>query len=107
MLEPAAPEPATPAQAGALPSPGDPDLRVAWQRIQAYFVDDPLASVNSAVGMVGELAETVVTAIQVRERTLRGEWENLREGQRTDQTERLRVLLRDYRELFNQVIRAS
>lgn len=81
------------------------DLRTAWQRIQAHFIDDPVAAVNSAVGMVGELTETLVASLQQQERRLRGTWDEVREGQPADQTERLRVLLRDYRDLFNQLTR--
>lgn len=88
-----------------LQTSGEADLQAAWQRLQAYFVDDPLAAVTSAVGMVGELTETLVASLQQRERLLRGAWEQIRAGEPADQTERLRVLLREYRDLFNQLTR--
>jgi hypothetical protein len=57
-------------------------------------VDDPRASVTEAAGFVGELAGTIVTAVQERERALRGAWDG------DADTEQLRKALREYRTFF-------
>ncbi|MBV9379739.1 MAG: hypothetical protein JOY82_02415 [Streptosporangiaceae bacterium] len=74
-------------------------LREDWLRIQSEFVDNPRASVEEAAGIVTELTETLVTAIQRREQRLRASWE---EGDASD-TELLRTAFRRYRAFFDQL----
>jgi hypothetical protein len=71
-------------------------LRERWLQIQSGFIDDPRASVTEAAGFVGEIATTIVTAVQERERSLRGAWDTNGDAD----TEDLRNALREYRTFF-------
>ncbi len=54
----------------------DPDgYRASWVRIQSGFVDDPRGSVTEAAELITQIASTLVSAVQERERTLRGAWD--------------------------------
>ena len=56
---------------------GDPvGLRASWQQAAAEFVDDPRAAVADAAELVEHTAQTLVGALQQRQRQLRGQWEN-------------------------------
>ena len=67
--------------------------RASWVRIQSGFVDDPRGSVTEAAELITQIASTLVSAVQERERTLRGAWD----GSGDADTENLRNALRDYR----------
>jgi hypothetical protein len=89
------------ANAGA-PLVTDQDrLRQSWLRIQSGFVDDPRGSVTEAASLVAEITGTLATAVQDRERRLRGAWD----GNSDADTEILRNALRDYRTFFELLIR--
>jgi hypothetical protein len=98
----ATPEPAATTGAAATAGAGAPlltgqaGLRERWMRIQAGFIDDPRASVTEAAGFVGEISTTIVTAVQERERSLRGTWDTGTDAG----TEDLRNALREYRTFF-------
>jgi hypothetical protein len=102
--DPASPAPAGPAgpdgpngpgaEPGAPLLTGQDGLRERWLRIQSGFVDDPRVSVTEAAGFVGELAGTIVTAVQEREQALRDAWDGEAD------TEQLRKALREYRTFF-------
>jgi hypothetical protein len=90
-------------------------LKASWQQAAAEFVDDPRAAVAEAAELVEHTAQTLVGALQQRQRQLRGQWEsgtatgvNGSNGT-TDQagdtvdTEELRHLMQSYRALFNQL----
>ncbi len=77
------------------------ELHADWARIQSSFVDDPRQSVSQAADLVGQVTTSLVTAVQEREQTLRGSWEN-QDG--TD-TEHLRNALRDYRAFFELLVK--
>jgi hypothetical protein len=95
---------------------GDPvGLRASWQQAAAEFVDDPRGAVADAAELVEHTAQTLVGALQQRQRQLRGQWENgtaagvngADEGvsgtSGTVDTEELRHLMQSYRALFNQL----
>jgi hypothetical protein len=89
------------AGAGAPLLTGQAGLRERWLQIQSGFIDDPRASVTEAAGFVGEITSTIVTAVQERERGLRGAWD----GNGDADTESLRNALREYRTFFELLTR--
>jgi hypothetical protein len=90
-------------------------LRASWQQAAAEFVDDPRAAVADAAELVEHTAQTLIGALQQRQRQLRGRWETgtaaevngsdatLDETSGTVDTEELRHLMQSYRALFNQL----
>lgn len=98
-----APEPPEPSgtAAGAPLLTDQAGLRERWLRIQSGFIDDPRASVTEAAGFVGEITTTIVSAVQERERGLRGAWD----GNGDADTESLRNALREYRTFFELLTR--
>jgi hypothetical protein len=90
-------------------------LRASWQQAAAEFVDDPRAAVADAAELVEHTAQTLIGALQQRQRQLRGQWENRTaagvtgsdggagEANGTVDTEELRHLMQSYRALFNQL----
>ena len=85
-------------------------LRASWQQAQAGFVDDPRAAVSDAAELVEHTAQTLIGSLQQRQRQLRTQWDNngsaagstATAGELSD-TEQLRHLMQDYRNLFNQL----
>ena len=111
MVGGAAPAPAVTPNAPLL---GDAvGLRASWQQAAAEFVDDPRAAVADAAELVEHTAQTLIGALQQRQRQLRGQWENgtpagatgssTATGAASD-TEELRHLMQSYRALFNQLV---
>ena len=90
---------------------GDPvGLRASWQQAQAGFVDDPRAAVADAAELVEHTAQTLIGSLQQRQRQLRTQWDNNGSGPvdaattgDASDTEQLRHLMQDYRNLFNQL----
>lgn len=90
-------------------------LRASWQQAAAEFVDDPRAAVADAAELVEHTAQTLIGALQQRQRQLRGRWENgtaagvngsdatVDGTNGTADTEELRHLMQSYRALFNQL----
>ncbi len=107
----AAPAAAAPAGSGASPGAAATtggtfvtnadEYRASWVRIQSGFVDDPQASVTEAADLVAQISGSLVSAVQERERTLRGSWES---GRNAD-TEALRNALREYRSFLERLMR--
>jgi hypothetical protein len=102
------PEPPAPGRAGAgvgLDAAGaafvtDADgYRASWVRIQSAFIDDPRGSVMEAADLVAQITGTLVSAVQERERSLRGGWDS-----GDADTEVLRNALRDYRSFFERLM---
>lgn len=92
---------------------GDPvGLRASWQQAAAEFVDDPRAAVADAAELVEHTAQTLIGALQQRQRQLRGQWETgttagvsgSGPANGATDTEELRHLMQSYRALFNQLI---
>jgi hypothetical protein len=82
----------------ATPRTGDADGD-PWREIQARFVDDPRASVESADALVTPVLGSVVEAWQDERRTLVQRWKD-----DTDpSTEDLRTALQGYRSLFDRL----
>ena len=79
------------------------ELHDDWARIQSSFVDDPQASVSQAADLVSQVTNSLVTALQEREQTLRGAWES--HGDQGPDTENLRNALKDYRAFFEMLTR--
>jgi hypothetical protein len=85
-------------------------LRASWQHAAAEFVDDPRAAVSEAADLVEHTAQTLVGALQQRQRQLRDQWENgtpgdaAATGGSAGDTEGLRHLMQSYRALFNQLV---
>jgi hypothetical protein len=90
-------------------------LRASWQQAAAEFVDDPRAAVADAAELVEHTAQTLIGALQQRQRQLRGRWETGTAAEvngsastvdgtsGTVDTEELRHLMQSYRALFNQL----
>jgi hypothetical protein len=85
-------------------------LRASWQQAQASFVDDPRTAVADAAELVEHTAQTLIGSLQQRQRQLRTKWDNNGSGETPaaagDQsdTEQLRHLMQNYRNLFNQLV---
>ncbi len=77
------------------------ELHDDWARIQSSFVDDPRGSVSQAADLVSQVTNSLVNALQERERTLRGAWDQPGGAD----TENLRNALRDYRAFFEMLTR--
>jgi hypothetical protein len=82
------------------------DLRTQWHQIQFMFVDDPRGSVAEAADVIAQVSAKLEAAIQERlramqerQRSLRGRWD---EGANAD-TETLRETLRTYRMFLDQL----
>ncbi|MFS4096630.1 hypothetical protein, partial [Streptomyces sp. AF1A] len=76
------------------------------RQVSAAFVDEPRAAVEQADRALEEIAARFDEAVARRRRTLRMAWEG-EEGRTTDagnDTEQLRLALRDYRELAGRLL---
>jgi hypothetical protein len=86
-------------------------LRASWQTAQAGFVDDPRAAVADAAELVEHTAQTLIGSLQQRQSQLRAQWDNNGSGDLgadtpglLSDTEQLRHLMQNYRNLFNQLV---
>ncbi|WP_062355129.1 hypothetical protein [Herbidospora yilanensis] len=78
------------------PSPvGDIDFDERWRDIKAAFVDDPRESVEKADALIDE----AVSALAATRQSLVDQWKN----SGTNDTEQLRLALREYRDLFDRL----
>ncbi len=77
------------------------ELHDDWARIQSSFVDDPRGSVSQAADLVSQVTNSLVSALQEREQTLRGSWD--KQSDQGPDTENLRNALRDYRAFFEML----
>lgn len=78
-------------------------LGADWRGVQSGFVDDPCASVCDADALVGQAIEHLTSRLNERKRRIEAEWQ-VRGGA---DTERLRVVLREYRALLEQAAAAA
>ncbi|MET8140387.1 hypothetical protein ABZU32_08775 [Sphaerisporangium sp. NPDC005288] len=78
---------------------GAEDFERRWREVQVSFVDDPREAVERADGLVDE----AVAAITSRKQALVDQW---KDGDQND-TERLRLALRDYRSLLQDLVGLS
>ena len=109
---------------------GDTDeMHASWQRIQVAFIDDPREAVADAAGLVEQMGQTLVSALRQRQQQLRALWDRdgmpdgvdyadsgspegtvSSHGDRPaagggPDTEQLRLVIRRYRALFNELCR--
>ncbi|WP_051759126.1 hypothetical protein [Herbidospora cretacea] len=78
------------------PSPVDDiDFDERWRDIKAAFVDDPRESVEKADALIDE----AVSALASKRQSLVDQWKN----SGTNDTEQLRLALREYRNLFDRL----
>lgn len=92
-------EPATAEGSGAGTAAEPIDFQQRWREVQAGFVDDPRESVERA----DQLVDEAVAAITSRRQGLVDRWKNSDQGD----TENLRLALRDYRSLLEDLVGLS
>ncbi|NAS21032.1 hypothetical protein GT755_04945 [Herbidospora sp. NEAU-GS84] len=73
----------------------DIDFDERWRDIKAAFVDDPRESVEKADALIDE----AVSALAAKRQSLVDQWKN----SGTNDTEQLRLALREYRNLFDRL----
>ena len=105
------------------------ELHASWQRIQGAFIDDPREAVADAAGLVEYTGQLLAGALRQRQQRLRALWDRDGMPDGVDyadsgspaatvssgadrpaadggaDTEQLRLLIRRYRDLFNQLCR--
>jgi hypothetical protein len=105
------------------------ELQASWQRIQVAFIDDPREAVADAAGLVEHTGQLLAGALRQRQQRLRALWDSDGMPDGVDyadsgsaagtvssgadrpaadgdpDTEQLRLLIRRYRDLFNQLCR--
>jgi len=111
---------AVPADEPLLANPAG--IQASWQTVQAGFVDDPRAAVSDAADLIVQTAQSVIDAVQQRQRQLsvlsdRGAANGTADGAdptapgypasgNVPDTEQLRLMMQHYRSLFNQLCSA-
>jgi len=105
------------------------ELQASWQRIQVAFIDDPREAVADAARLVEHLGQVLAGALRQRQQQLRSLWDRDGMPDGVDyadsgstagtvssgedrptadggpDTEQLRLLIRRYRALFNELCR--
>ena len=105
------------------------ELQASWQRIQGAFIDDPREAVADAAGLIEHVGQLLAGALRQRQQQLRAVWDRDGMPDGVDyadsgspagtassgadrpaadggpDTEQLRLLIRRYRDLFNQLCR--
>ncbi|WP_405537920.1 hypothetical protein OG787_35195 [Streptomyces sp. NBC_00075] len=76
-------------------------LTLRLQHAVTGFVDGPQDSVEEADRVLAEVTERFTEAVERTRRTVRGSWQS---GGDTGDTEKLRLALRDYRELAERLL---
>ncbi|MEU7002711.1 hypothetical protein [Nonomuraea sp. NPDC046570] len=74
-----------------------------WRDVQAAFVDDPREAVERADGLLDEIVTAVTATLAARTAELRESWQD---KERHD-TERLRLALREYRNVLEGLLELS
>ncbi|GAA3473294.1 hypothetical protein [Nonomuraea roseola] len=99
-----------PAGAQAVPPQGaalfDQDVDQAhtrWHDLQATFVDDPRQAMEQADQLVDEVVNALTSSLTTRTSELGGRWKNTDQGD----TEQLRLALRDYGAMLEQLLALS
>ncbi|WUH99988.1 hypothetical protein OHR68_41985 [Spirillospora sp. NBC_00431] len=78
-------------------SPRIRELQQRWHEIQAAFVDDPRDAVRQAGALNDEIVNSLTTALDDRRRGLQSGIEN-------GDTEQLRIAMRRYRRMLDQIL---
>ena len=105
------------------------ELHASWQRIQGAFIDDPREAVADAAGLIEHVGQLLAGALRQRQQQLRALWdsdglpdgvdyadsgsaagtvssgENRPAADGGPDTEQLRLVIRRYRALFNELCR--
>ncbi|WP_327085615.1 hypothetical protein OIE66_25075 [Nonomuraea sp. NBC_01738] len=82
----------------------DPEqVHTRWHDVQAGFVDDPREAVERADGLLEELVAAVTSGLSARTGELRDRWKDPGE----QDTEQLRLALRDYRGMLERLLTLS
>jgi hypothetical protein len=76
------------------------DFRERWRGIQAEFIDDPRRAVQDADRLVTDVTQAFTTRLEQRQRSLTSGWQQ--DGRQ--ETEQLRLTMRHYRALVDQVL---
>jgi hypothetical protein len=76
-------------------------FHAAWREIQSGFVDDPRDAVHQASTLAEEVLNALSTALKSRVQAVEEGWQG---GDGAADTERLRIALRGYRALLDQVL---
>ncbi|MBN6053920.1 hypothetical protein JYK22_18410 [Nonomuraea sp. RK-328] len=79
------------------------EVQARWRELQAGFVDDPGDAVQRADGLVGEVVEALTSALTSRTGELRQRWS----GSDDNDTEQLRLALREYRTVLERLLALS
>jgi hypothetical protein len=95
VVEPVTGPTESPADAGLFEESEANRFRDRWRELQAGFVDDPTQAVRGA----DELVDEIMRELAERRQHLEGQW---RDG--PGDTEELRVVIREYRAFFNQLL---
>jgi hypothetical protein len=74
-------------------------FRTQWREVQSGFVDEPRSAVREAESLVGKLMDELKSHIDEQKQALEGDWDS-----DSKDTEELRVALRRYRSLFDQIV---
>jgi hypothetical protein len=78
------------------------ELQGRWREVQTAFVDDPRSAVQGADQLVAQVIQSLTASFAAHKNELDGQWQ----GSDTSgpATEDLRLALRRYRTLFNQLL---
>ncbi|MEU7744730.1 hypothetical protein [Nonomuraea sp. NPDC049158] len=77
------------------------EVQARWRELQTSFVDDPGDAVQRAEGLVEEVVEAITSSLTARTSELRERWKG------GDDTEQLRLALRDYRVVLERLLTLS
>ncbi|MEU8144260.1 hypothetical protein [Nonomuraea sp. NPDC048901] len=77
------------------------EVQGRWRELQTSFVDDPSDAVQRAEGLVEEVVEAITSGLTARTGELRDRWKG------ADDTEQLRLALRDYRVVLERLLTLS
>jgi hypothetical protein len=78
-------------------------FRLRWSAILAEFIDDPHRAVEDADHFVADVAQAFASGVESRRQSLTSAWEH--DGH--DQTEELRLTMRQYGTLVDQILTVS
>ncbi|TDP97506.1 hypothetical protein [Labedaea rhizosphaerae] len=80
------------------------ELQSRWREVQTAFVDDPRSAVQGADQLVAQVIQSLTASFAAHKEELEGQWQN--SDAAGPATEDLRLALRRYRTLFNQLLNA-
>ncbi|MEV4059763.1 hypothetical protein [Nonomuraea dietziae] len=95
--------PAVPAQRAALFDQDVDQAHTRWHDLQAAFVEDPRQAMEQADQLVDEVVNALTSSLTTRTSELGDRWKNTDQGD----TEQLRLALRDYGAMLEQLLALS